>query len=174
MNNMLRYILLFSIVCTMGAKNKHEDAANHLIQFHTMEKGHKSDWFDYEGKLHEEKYKMLKEFHKECADLKIECAEELKKLDTISKKNELLYDHLEKAMKLHEKQVKECRKFWADQKDIAHKLYKKHKKELKEFKQKAGLIEEKPEIKDEHHTTPDKEHESKKDHEMKKEKNKKK
>jgi hypothetical protein len=129
-------LVLIALYCSNPLWAKSSAAL--FIEFNTMEKGHKNDWFNFMETNVGHKVKLLKGQHNDWVDFRNHQIKEYEKMDDCSKdaKETHLDKKLHKAIALHEKHVKQWEKLTDDRYDETKKLCEKHKKELMNFKDK--------------------------------------
>ena len=135
MNKQLFCIIALCASSAYAARNK--TAADHLMAFNTMEKGHKDDWFKYMKEQCGAKADLLKKQHDEWADFRnAQIIKEIEEdLSSHEAKEELLKKRLNDAIALHKKQGAAWEVYAKSHADKAKQLCDKHKKDLSKFEE---------------------------------------
>lgn len=143
MKNLLK-TLIFSISCCAGLNIAAQNPIDEMIEFKKLVKQQKNDWFNFAGKLHQEKYQLLADMHNEMFDKHIADLSAWKNVKDKEQADALLKQKLAGAVKLYEVHMEKCNKFWKQKNDEAKSLYEKQMKEFNAFKQKVGLTSSMP------------------------------
>lgn len=138
---MKKFLTLASlaVIATASFAIKAQNEAEYLAEFIQLKDKHKADWFNYKGSLHQEKYQLLANNHKQWADFKIAANNDWKNLTDVNQKDGIFKKHLEQAVALYEEQTSAWKQYWQNKDTKARELAERHAKELKNFKVKAGL-----------------------------------
>ena len=119
---------------TLSAKS----SADQLLNFETMEMGHKKDWFNFMKKEAAQKADLLERHHTQWAQFGTQQLKKFAALTDCAQKDALFKEKLNGAVALHEKQVAEWRAYCQAHAKYAQELDKKHSVELAAFKKQLG------------------------------------
>lgn len=131
-NKIVFSVAALLLVAQIDAKAK---PADKNIAFRNMEVLHKADWFDYMGKIHGDKYELLKKQHAECASLANQNLGDIQNLAHCSdeEKSKVFAVQLDKEVALHRKHTTEFEKMCKSHYEDAAKIQARHDKELNAF-----------------------------------------
>lgn len=132
-------LTLLAVIATASFAIKAQNEAEYLAEFIQLKDKHKADWFNYKGALHQEKYQLLANNHKQWADFKIAANNDWKNLTDVAQKDAIFKKHLEQAVAIYEEQTQAWKQYWQGKDERARQIAERHDKELKEFKIKSGL-----------------------------------
>lgn len=107
------------------------NALNKTINFLKMEKEHKRRWLDFKKEYKIKILDLMKDHEGEKFDL---CISNLQDIEKNGYSNELITKHLNKAIYLHEKQLKECEEIYKQKYEKAQQIKEKNDKERESFK----------------------------------------
>lgn len=138
----MKKIALFLVTLAVGSQliAKPSSAAEQLIVFKNMEKGHKADWLSFMGKNAVTKTELIKKQHADWVEFGNRHIEDLDKMKDWSNasKQEFFSKHLRDAISLHKSHMAAWKAWARNKEDAAKKLCEKHEAELAKFEASLG------------------------------------
>lgn len=117
-----------------------QSPAEEFMAFKNMELGHKNDWFEHMRKLHDAKYDLMEQTHREWVaysnrnssdwEHNFDCSQ--------ASKDEIFRDQLDRAITLHRANSTKFKKMHEELHAEALAIHARHEKELNTFSKEIG------------------------------------